>query len=669
MSGADIITAILLAGILIAVIVYLLYWLYRRSSKEIAFVRTGLGGERVVITGGALVLPIVHNITMVGMNTLRLEVRRSGERALITSNRMRVDVVAEFSVRVKPEPEWVSFAAQTLGPRTMDPETLKEVIQGRFVDALSTVAAQMTMDEMQEKRGAFVQSVKGIVEETLVRNGLELETVSLTGLDQTSIEQFNPNNAFDAEGLTQLTEQIEKRKKVRNDIEQDTLIAIRAKNLEAEIEALDISKRSEYARLEQERQIAQQRALERTQIAADRAQRDREAQEAEISAAEEIEKARIQKQKAVEAEQSLRETTLTEEIEERRRHRNDVEREAEVAIQARNMESEIRILELERETEFARLQQQEEVIARRARRNAEAARQEAMGEQEAETARIEAVEAVERARIAQERILDADRVLHQQETEKLEIVRRKILAVEEQDRAITILRKEKEKAAAQAETEEARARAVEAEERVASAREREIAERRKLVDLIEAARAVESEALQLTIIAQAQTTAAEQKAAADRFSSLAAKLRYEVDAQGKLALNEAENARSEQNRYHALRMNLLDHLEGIVRESVRPMENIGEIKILQVDGLPGLSGLQPGQSNVDGAGSDLDRPSGRNGSLADNIVSAALRYRAQVPFVDTLLQEIGMSPGEISKLGHLLNKDDDASNDGAARQD
>ena len=215
MTGADIITAILLAGILIAVIVYLLYWLYRRSSKEVAFVRTGLGGEKVVITGGALVLPIVHNVTLVGMNTLRLEVRRDSNQALITKNRMRIDVVAEFTVRVRSDPEAVSLAAQTLGRRSMNADEVKEVVQGRFVDALASVAARMTMDDIQENRDVYMKDVRAIIEESVARNGLEIEAVSLTGLDQTSIEQFNPSNAFDAEGLTRLTEQIETRKKAR----------------------------------------------------------------------------------------------------------------------------------------------------------------------------------------------------------------------------------------------------------------------------------------------------------------------------------------------------------------------------------------------------------------------------------------------------------------------
>ena len=36
--------------------------LYRRASAEQAFVRTGLGGQKVVMSGGAIVMPIFHEI-------------------------------------------------------------------------------------------------------------------------------------------------------------------------------------------------------------------------------------------------------------------------------------------------------------------------------------------------------------------------------------------------------------------------------------------------------------------------------------------------------------------------------------------------------------------------------------------------------------------------------
>jgi uncharacterized membrane protein YqiK len=79
--------------------------LYRRATKETSFVRTGFGGQKVIMNGGALVLPVLHDVIWVNMNTLRLEVLRSREQALITKDRMRVDVQAEFYVRVKPTTE------------------------------------------------------------------------------------------------------------------------------------------------------------------------------------------------------------------------------------------------------------------------------------------------------------------------------------------------------------------------------------------------------------------------------------------------------------------------------------------------------------------------------------------------------------------------------------
>src|SRR3954452_5607705 len=125
MSGSTIgtiIFVIIVAAILIAIGVWLMNWLYRRSSKETSFVRTGMGGQKVVMNGGAFVLPIIHDVIPVNMNTLRLEVARGRDKALITRNRMRVDVIAEFYVRVRASVDAIASAAQTLGQRTMQPD-------------------------------------------------------------------------------------------------------------------------------------------------------------------------------------------------------------------------------------------------------------------------------------------------------------------------------------------------------------------------------------------------------------------------------------------------------------------------------------------------------------------------------------------------------------------
>jgi uncharacterized membrane protein YqiK len=273
--------------------------LYRRSSKEVSFVRTGFGGQKVIMNGGALVFPVLHEQIPVNMNTLRLEVRRANEQALITKDRMRVDVQAEFYVRVQPVVESIANAAQTLGRRTMEPAALKELVEGKFVDALRAVAAEMAMEELHEQRVNFVQKVQAAVSEDILKNGLELESVSLTGLDQTNREFFNPDNAFDAEGLTKLTQAIEERRKTRNDIEQETQVLIERKNLDAEQQKYQIARDKEFARLEQEREIQVRMAEQSALIKQQQSEREREAEEARILAAQQVRQADIASEQVV----------------------------------------------------------------------------------------------------------------------------------------------------------------------------------------------------------------------------------------------------------------------------------------------------------------------------------------------------------------------------------
>jgi uncharacterized membrane protein YqiK len=289
-----ILCVVLFIGIIIA-------RLYTRATKEVAFVRTGLGGQKVIMDGGAIVLPIFHETIPVNMNTLKLEVSRRDEQSLIALDRMRVDVAAAFFVRVKQLSESVSIAAQTLGRKTMVPAELKTLVEDKFVDALRATAATMTMQELQDKRREFVQAVQNAVAEDLEKNGLELEAVSLTSLDQTAKDFFNPNNAFDAEGLTRLTQETEARRKERNDIEQDTEVQVRTKNLEAERVRLTIEKDQEFATLTQQQEISNAKADQVAIVAKIEAERQREAEEVRINADKQVKERRIEAERAVNA--------------------------------------------------------------------------------------------------------------------------------------------------------------------------------------------------------------------------------------------------------------------------------------------------------------------------------------------------------------------------------
>jgi len=631
--GADIIAAIILLALAIAIVVYLLHWLYRRSSKEVSFVRTGMLGEKVVISGGAFVLPIIHNITQVGMRTLSINIKRAGDKSLITKDRMRAELVTEFFTKVPPDKNAVATAAQTLGNRTLDPEHLREVVQGRFADALGEVAAKMTLDEIQENRGQFVKEVTKIADASIGHTGLALETVSIISLDQTPIEQFNPANTFDSQGLTQLTEQIESRKKKRNAISQDTRVSIENKNLETIQKELEIKKNEEFSRYKQEREIAIQKAKERTETVKQRSEKEREAEEAEISSQEQIEVAKISQNQVIEVEKKLTETRLIEEIEKRRKEQNELEKNAAYEIRQKDLETEVKILNLDKESEYARLEKQRLVDVKRAQEKTAIIKEQSERQKDAEEAQIISEQDIKNAKIAQQRNLDAHRIESERETRLLDIDKTKRLSIEEHQKNLEVINKSKQVLKSKAEEQATRARAVEAEEKANSAKYVEKAQGIKKVDVITAA----------------------SKAEQDRFATLAAKLRYEIDAAGKEALNAAENLRSDASRRSALRLKLAEKIEAIIRESVKPMANIGDIKIVDVNGLPGFSGTSgSGGSGEAVTAGTQGGGSGRSGNLADSVVSSALRYRAHQPFLDHLLKEIGMHPGEISNIRNIL---------------
>ena len=630
-KGADIIAAIILVALGIAIIVYLLHWLYRRSSKEVSFVRTGLLGEKVVISGGAFVLPIIHNITQVGMRTLSLSIKRAGDKSLITKDRMRAELVTEFFTKVPPEAKAVSTAAQTLGNRTLDPEHLKEVVAGRFADALGEVAAKMTLDEIQENRGQFVKEVAKIANESIGHTGLALETVSIISLDQAPIEMFNPANTFDSQGLTQLTEQIESRKKKRNDITQDTKISIENKNLETIQKELEIKKNEEFSKYQQEREIAIQKAKGRTETIKEKAVKEREAEEAEISNQEQIEVAKISQNQVIEVEKKLTETRLVEEIEKRRKEQNELERNSAFEIRQKDLETEVKILNLDKESEYARLEKQRSVDIKRAQEKAIIIKEQSERQKDSEEAQIISEQQIKNAKIEQQKNIDSHRIESERVVRLLDIEKAKRISIEEHQKNLEIINKSKQVLKSKTEEENTRGKAIEAEERANSTRYVEKAQGIKKVDVISAA----------------------SKAEQERHSTMAAKLRYEIDAAGKESLNAAENLRSDASRRSALRLKLADKIESIIRESVKPMANINDIKIIDVNGLPGFSG----NSNGSGGGTAESvgtKDGARSGNLADNVVSSALRYRAHQPFLDGLLKEIGMAPGEVSNIRNIL---------------
>ena len=533
------------AGIIIAAIlgIGLAYGaLYKQATRDKAYVRTGLNGKKVVLDGGSIVLPIFQSVAWVRLNTLRLEVRRAEKESLITQDRMRADVSAEFYVRVKPDEESIAVAAQTLGDRTNDAAQLSALIEAKFVDALRSVAAQMTLVQLQEKRADFVKAVQTTVAHDLQSNGLELESVSLTRLDQTDKSHFNENNTFDAEGLTALTKITEARRNERNTVIRETEVAIAQKNRETALKQLEITRGTREAELSQERDIANKTAETR----------------AETAQAE---------QRAQQSEQTAR-----------------IEREQAIA---------------QRESEASRAK---------------------------ETARIDAAQAV------------ATRTTESQRDIRLA----------EQDAAIKVSERSKAESEAKAQAEEARALSVAAEERVDTARAVESAERTRKITVIEARQEAERAATGITVEAEAEAkaaadlasavkTRAEAEAEANRVRADGVRALGEAEASRETAMNEARNKLSAAIIEYELTRERIRIVPQALGETMKAVEKISDIRIIDAGGLLGRGGDGTPAQGVDG--------------LFDRL----LGYQAQKPIVSEVLRSAGFEGiGTIEALGSAL---------------
>lgn len=535
----DFLSILTVTGIILVLIIgigVVVATLYTRAARDKAYVRTGLGGKKVVLDGGSVILPVFHSYSWVRLSTLRLEVQRSEGESLITADRMRADITAEFYVRVKPDAENIALAAQTLGERTNDAELLKALVEAKFVDGLRSVAATMTLKNLQEKRSEFVKAVQDAVAADLQSNGLELESVSLTRLDQTDIKHFNPNNTFDAEGLTALTRVTEERRRERNEIVRENEVAIAAKDREAALLRLTIEREQRDAELSQQRDIANKTAETRAEQAR--------------------------------AEQAAR-----------------------LAEETARLETERGVAKTESEAHQAK-----------------------------ETARISAQRGIAESEAEAKRITETARI----------------------DAAIAVAQKSEAESQAQAKAEEARAAAVTAEEQVATARAVEVAERAKKIAVIDARKEAEQAATGITVKAESEREAAENLAAAlltqAQAEADANKVRAggiielgEAEARRERVLNEARNALSPDIIQFELARQRIAVIPAALEQAMKPIEKISDIRIFSAGGL--MAGLGAGGAQ-----------GGSGGPIAD-LSSQLLSYGAQKPIMDAILAHAGFTGG------------------------
>ena len=255
------ITLVILAIIAVAIFYIISVWVYKRAPANMGFIRTGFGGTKVCFGQGAMVFPVFHEITWVSLETIKLIVSRSRDQAILTADKIRVDVVAELYTHVGHSEDDLLTASRSLGEKTFDADNIRNLLEAKIISALRSYAATKTLTELHENRDVFARDIKDQVLESFKVNGLSLEEVTIVTMEQTGKEYFKTDNVFDAEGLKIITAITSKAKREIHETEKKASVAIRQKELDTQLELLEIERQEAFARANQDKAVSNEQAL------------------------------------------------------------------------------------------------------------------------------------------------------------------------------------------------------------------------------------------------------------------------------------------------------------------------------------------------------------------------------------------------------------------------
>lgn len=416
--------------------------LYRKPTANQAFVRTGSGRAKVILDGGMFVIPIMHRLVEVSLETMRLDVKRAGPDALITKDNLRVDIASEFYIRVAPTEDDILAAARSLGDKSVSATAVSELVYEKLVSALRSVAATKELLELHIKRDEFASSVQENLANDLRQNGLTLETVTISQLDQTPPENLNPSNVFDAQGLRKITEITQSQNVERNRIERDAQRAIKEKDVNTRKEVLELERDQAEAEAAQATEVANVRAAKLREKEQYEIEQRKEVELAAVAKDESVKKAEIAKNQTIQAADVVRERVVKTASVERDKVIQEAEIAKQKAVEVARRQAEIAVAE----QEAARAAAEAKAKAAEAEREAQA--------QKVQTIAVtaEADREAQKKMIEQRQVVDVDKYREQTQAdvrayEQVKQAEAALTAADKQKQAKLVLAEAEAKAA------------------------------------------------------------------------------------------------------------------------------------------------------------------------------------------------------------------------------
>lgn len=238
---------------------------YKKIPQGQALVRTGLGGTKIATDKGMYVIPVFHKLEIMDVSVKKIQIERMETEGLICKDNMRADIKVAFFVRVNNDVNAIKKVAQTIGcARASRIETLEELFEAKFSEALKTVGKKFEFIELYEARREFRDEIVNIIGTDL--NGYTLEDCAIDYLEQTPIGFLKSNNILDAEGIKKITELTAEQNKKANLIKRDEEKVIRKQDVEAREAILELDKQLAEKEESQKREIANIRSREEAQV-------------------------------------------------------------------------------------------------------------------------------------------------------------------------------------------------------------------------------------------------------------------------------------------------------------------------------------------------------------------------------------------------------------------
>ncbi len=582
----------LVALFVIFVLIYKSF--YRKAPPDSALVISG-GRKKRVVFGGTLINPITNTTQLISLNTMQLPVERTGHAALITKDSLRVDLEAQFYVKIEPHEQDVLKAVESLGDKTLTPAQVNLLLEGKLVGVLRSVAATMELQELHEKRQEFSDQVQEACRDDLEQNGFKLESVAVTNLDQTPLEALDENNRFDVVAIQTIKQEVEDRQTQTARIEHENKVKREEDRLKSELEIKQREEETETQALEVARRLDFAQEEQRREIATNKAEQARTVESHKLEQLQAIEEARLRQEEAVKSAEIAQKQKL------------------EVARIEQEREVQEREIIQKQVVEIARVQQQQNVEEAEIQRNLTV-----------EQAKIEQERTVEEASISSRIVL-----IEKQREEK----------EAEAENVIHVSIKEKEREAALVEFLDVSAEKARAEAAVLTAEAIEEAERQSKIALIHAEqeadeeriakeRMADAEAYAVVEAAKAELAAAEVKAEAQRILADAFLVEAKAKADGEEASITAKNQAEPQVLVSDAVLALVESLPQVTTELMKPAERIESIRVLDLGSGNGSNG----------------NPGGMN-----RILNAIVNAGAAVPLLKEIVDFTGLEPDKIAE--------------------